>query len=280
MKLKRFVILVSIITLFSGCNKQSNHFDNLPDIFSTIITSKNYTLTTTYQDEKNEDNVIYFTENAYFVKEKNNQYGYISNNDGIYSVNLFHRKLVPSVLLEQKNNLWESELFHSLNKFNIHFISDNEKVIIKDKMTILNHMKMILLDVSLYSTIQNLEVTYQENNVQFSLNYKNKKSDITLLTNLNKTKIQEVDDYLKNGGKQYEPTSEQKQIKQLFSKFNYKRACLDNDNETIIGYEWYNPNYFYGAWEDDYYQQHIGEIYEIGVVGCNNLSYNDKTLNG
>lgn len=66
----------------------------------------------------------------------------------------------------------------------------------------------------------------------------------------------------------------------LFSGFNYKRQCLDDDNETVVGHEWYNPNYFYGDWEDDYLKEHVGEVMEIGVIGLKNKPFNNQILNG
>ena len=64
--------------------------------------------------------------------------------------------------------------------------------------------------------------------------------------------------------------------KELFALNNYKRVCYKNENpnDTIIGYEWFNENYWYG----DFIYENIdsGSLYaEQGFLGLN-----EKTKDG
>ena len=146
----------------------------------------------------------------------------------------------------------------------------------------LSYLQMLGLEVSSLSTVTSLvaEKSAKDDFVTFTLSYRNNTQIVSKVSQINQTKISSIDSFLKNGGTYFVASKEQERINQLFSSFNYKRQCLDNDNETIIGHEWYNPNYFYGEWEDDYQKEHLGEVYELGVIGLNQKKYENQTLNG
>ena len=295
MKFKKSSLILFIIAIMSGCNQTTENnnspttFNNLKEALEMLKQSKNYTLVNDYYEEDRIDNTMFFTKDAYFLKEDNYQYGYLQAEDGVYFVDIYHRKLTASTLLKDENNelytsLWSGDFFKSFNDFelkNIEWEDDLNETIIKDKMITLRYMEMLNISTSLYSSIDSLYFKLIDNkSLEINLNYINGNTTKSILKDMNNTEIPEIKDFLSNGGKPYSNSKEQNKMIELFSNFNYKRVCLDNDNETVIGHEWYNKNYFYGEWEDDYYQEHLGEIMEIGVIGINDKEVDGQKLNG
>lgn len=180
--------------------------------------------------------------------------------------------------------MWENDFIYSFKNFDFSKLEfqDDNAALMHDKMNLLSYLNLLDQDVNTLSTIQSLKVEKEkvENTLTFTLTYRDQKQMITTVSQVGTTKIPIIEKFLKNGGKSYVNTKEQDRMINLFSGFNYKRQCLDNDNETIVGHEWYNPNYFYGDWEDDYLKEHIGEVMEIGVVGLKNKQFNNQILNG
>ena len=295
MKFKKSSLILFIIAIMSGCNQTTENnnspttFNNLKEALEMLKQSKNYTLVNDYYEEDRIDNTMFFTKDAYFLKEDNYQYGYLQAEDGVYFVDIYHRKLTASTLLKDENNelytsLWSGNFFKSFNDFelkNIEWEDDLNEMTIKDKMITLRYMEMLNISTSLYSSIDSLYFKLIDNkSLEINLNYINGNTTKSILKDMNNTEIPEIKDFLSNGGKPYSNSKEQNKMIELFSNFNYKRVCLDNDNETVIGHEWYNKNYFYGEWEDDYYQEHLGEIMEIGVIGINDKEVDGQKLNG
>lgn len=259
---------------------------NLKDALDLLKSSQNYTLTTTLTDGNIEH--IYYTESAIFKDNKNSPIGYIQSKDRIYNITLEDTEWVASSFLKDSSNdfyssIWDNDFIYSLKDFDFSIIQyEDNTALIRDKKNLLNYLNLLNQDVATLTTIQSLKVEKKDGEeiVTFTLTYRDQKQMVTTVSNYGNTKATVIDSFLEKGGKNYENTAEQDRMIQLFSGFNYKRQCLDNDNETVVGHEWYNPNYFYGDWEDDYLKEHIGEIMEIGVVGLNNKAFNNQTLNG
>ncbi len=285
-KTKILLLLCPLLLVSCGTNISLENKD-LKDTLNTLKKVKNYTLTTTLTTGETAN--IYYTSSAILKESKAESVGFIQNKKGIYQINLENEEWIASSLLKDGkgtlySSLWENDFIYSFKNFDFSKLEfqDDNAALMHDKMNLLSYLNLLDQDVNTLSTIQSLKVEKEkvENTLTFTLTYRDQKQMITTVSQVGTTKIPIIENFLKNGGKSYVNTKEQDRMIDLFSGFNYKRQCLDNDNETVVGHEWYNPNYFYGDWEDDYLKEHVGEVMEIGVVGLKNKPFNNQILNG
>ncbi len=285
-KTRMLLLLCPLLLASCGANSTLEN-KGLKDALNTLKKGQNYTLTSTLST--GEVAKAYYTKSA-ILKEKNSgSVGYIQDKKGIYRIDLENKEWLPSALLkndegELYSSLWKNDFIYSFKDFDFSKLEyqDENIALIHDKMNLLTYLNLLDQDVNTLSTIQSLKVekVQAENALTFTLSYRDQKQMVTTVSEVGTTTISTIEEFLQNGGKRYVNTKEQDRIIDLFSGFNYKRQCLDNDNETVVGHEWYNPNYFYGEWEAEYLKEHIGEIMEIGVVGVKNKEFNNQTLNG
>lgn len=288
MSKKTRILLLLCPLLLASCGANSSlENKGLKGALNTLRKAQNYTLTSTLST--GEVTKSYYTKSAILKENNSGSVGYIQDKKGIYRIDLENKEWLPSALLkndegELYSSLWKNDFIYSFKDFDFSKLEyqDENIALIHDKMNLLTYLNLLDQDVNTLSTIQSLKVEKEkvENTLTFTLTYRDQKQMITTVSQVGTTKIPIIENFLKNGGKSYVNTKEQDRMIDLFSSFNYKRQCLDNDNETVVGHEWYNPNYFYGDWEDDYLKEHVGEVMEIGVVGLKNKQFNNQILNG
>ena len=288
MSKKTRILLLLCPLLLASCGA-NNSLENkgLKGALDTLRKAQNYTLTSTLST--GEVTKSYYTKSAILKENNSGSVGYIQDKKGIYRIDLENKEWLPSALLkndegELYSSLWKNDFIYSFKDFDFSKLEyqDENIALIHDKMNLLTYLNLLDQDVNTLSTIQSLKVekVQAENALTFTLSYRDQKQMVTTVSEVGSTTISTIEEFLQNGGKRYVNTKEQDRMIDLFSGFNYKRRCLDNDNETVVGHEWYNPNYFYGEWEAEYLKEHIGEIMEIGVVGVKNKQFNNQTLNG
>lgn len=288
MSKKTRILLLLCPLLLASCGANSSlENKGLKGALDTLRKAQNYTLTSTLST--GEVTKSYYTKSAILKENNSGSVGYIQDKKGIYRIDLENKEWLPSALLkndegELYSSLWKNDFIYSFKDFDFSKLEyqDENIALIHDKMNLLTYLNLLDQDVNTLSTIQSLKVekVQAENALTFTLSYRDQKQMVTTVSEVGSTTISTIEEFLQNGGKRYVNTKEQDRMIDLFSGFNYKRRCLDNDNETIVGHEWYNPNYFYGEWEAEYLKEHIGEIMEIGVVGVKNKQFNNQTLNG
>jgi len=288
MSKKTRILLLLCPLLLASCGANSSlENKGLKGALNTLRKAQNYTLTSTLST--GEVTKSYYTKSAILKENNSGSVGYIQDKKGIYRIDLENKEWLPSALLkndegELYSSLWKNDFIYSFKDFDFSKLEyqDENIALIHDKMNLLTYLNLLDQDVNTLSTIQSLKVekVQAENALTFTLSYRDQKQMVTTVSEVGSTTISTIEEFLQNGGKRYVNTKEQDRMIDLFSGFNYKRRCLDNDNETVVGHEWYNPNYFYGEWEAEYLKEHIGEIMEIGVVGVKNKQFNNQTLNG
>lgn len=288
MSKKTRILLFLCPLLLASCGANSSlENKGLKGALDTLRKAQNYTLTSTLST--GEVTKSYYTKSAILKENNSGSVGYIQDKKGIYRIDLENKEWLPSALLkndegELYSSLWKNDFIYSFKDFDFSKLEyqDENIALIHDKMNLLTYLNLLDQDVNTLSTIQSLKVekVQAENALTFTLSYRDQKQMVTTVSEVGSTTISTIEEFLQNGGKRYVNTKEQDRMIDLFSGFNYKRRCLDNDNETVVGHEWYNPNYFYGEWEAEYLKEHIGEIMEIGVVGVKNKQFNNQTLNG
>ena len=285
-KTRLLLLLCPLLLASCGANITLENKD-LKGALNALKKGKNYTLTSTLST--GEVTKVYYTKSAILKENNSGSVGYIQDKKGIYRIDLENKEWLPSALLkndegELYSSLWKNDFIYSFNDFDFSKLEyqDENIALIHDKMNLLTYLNLLDQDVNTLSTIQSLKVekVQAENALTFTLSYRDQKQMVTTVSEVGSTTISTIEEFLQNGGKRYVNTKEQDRMIDLFSGFNYKRRCLDNDNETVVGHEWYNPNYFYGDWEDDYLKEHVGEVMEIGVIGLKNKQFNNQTLNG
>lgn len=288
MSKKTRILLLLCPLLLASCGANSSlENKGLKGALDTLRKAQNYTLTSTLST--GEVTKSYYTKSAILKENNSGSVGYIQDKKGIYRIDLENKEWLPSALLkndegELYSSLWKNDFIYSFKDFDFSKLEyqDENIALIHDKMNLLTYLNLLDQDVNTLSTIQSLKVEKVQagNALTFTLSYRDQKQMVTTVSEVGSTTISTIEEFLQNGGKRYVNTKEQDRMIDLFSGFNYKRRCLDNDNETVVGHEWYNPNYFYGEWEAEYLKEHIGEIMEIGVVGVKNKQFNNQTLNG
>lgn len=288
MSKKTRILLLLCPLLLASCGANSSlENKGLKGALDTLRKAQNYTLTSTLST--GEVTKAYYTKSAILKENNSGSVGYIQDKKGIYRIDLENKEWLPSALLkndegELYSSLWKNDFIYSFKDFDFSKLEyqDENIALIHDKMNLLTYLNLLDQDVNTLSTIQSLKVekVQAENALTFTLSYRDQKQMVTTVSEVGSTTISTIEEFLQNGGKRYVNTKEQDRMIDLFSGFNYKRRCLDNDNETVVGHEWYNPNYFYGEWEDDYLKEHVGEVMEIGVIGLKNKQFNNQILNG
>lgn len=285
-KTRLLLLLCPLLLASCGANITLENKD-LKGALNALKKGQNYTLTSALST--GEVTKVYYTKSAILKENNSGSVGYIQDKKGIYRIDLENKEWLPSALLkndegELYSSLWKNDFIYSFKDFDFSKLEyqDENIALIHDKMNLLTYLNLLDQDVNTLSTIQSLKVekVQAENALTFTLSYRDQKQMVTTVSEVGSTTISTIEEFLQNGGKRYVNTKEQDRMIDLFSGFNYKRRCLDNDNETVVGHEWYNPNYFYGEWEAEYLKEHIGEIMEIGVVGVKNKQFNNQTLNG
>ncbi len=285
-KTRLLLLLCPLLLASCGANITLENKD-LKGALNALKKGQNYTLTSALST--GEVTKVYFTKSAILKENNSGSVGYIQDKKGIYRIDLENKEWLPSALLkndegELYSSLWKNDFIYSFKDFDFSKLEyqDENIALIHDKMNLLTYLNLLDQDVNTLSTIQSLKVekVQAENALTFTLSYRDQKQMVTTVSEVGSTTISTIEEFLQNGGKRYVNTKEQDRMIDLFSGFNYKRRCLDNDNETVVGHEWYNPNYFYGDWEDDYLKEHVGEVMEIGVVGLKNKQFNNQILNG
>ncbi|MCI6788754.1 MAG: hypothetical protein MR606_02755 [Mollicutes bacterium] len=264
---KKLKLLRLFPILFSASCSTNNVIDNelpLPkDLFKEIIEKQNFTVNIkSYITDVNYDVNKYVTENAIYYKSNttNEQFGFINDikNKNYYSFKLDDKnKIIPSYVYSLENSKYQDD-FYNLNSLKVNQLPLNTYNSQDNYYKITNYS--ILETFSLYSDLFTssedfltiypltgglkilskdsalLDITYSyENNLIGKISF--------TFTDINKTSIPNLNEFLNNGGKAKEMSKDLTNIQSLISKNNYTLSV--SYENTLFYNTYFTENYIY-----------------------------------
>lgn len=264
---KKLKLLRLFPILFSASCSTNNVIDNelpLPkDLFKEIIEKQNFTVNIkSYITDVNYDVNKYVTENAIYYKSNttNEQFGFINDikNKNYYSFKLDDKnKMIPSYVYSLENSKYQDD-FYNLNSLKVNQLPLNTYNSQDNYYKITNYS--ILETFSLYSDLFTssedfltiyplsgglkilskdsalLDITYSyENNLIGKISF--------TFTDINKTTIPNLKEFLNNGGKAKEMSKDLTNIQSLISENNYTLSV--SYENTLFYNTYFTENYIY-----------------------------------
>lgn len=264
---KKLKLLRLFPILFSASCSTNNVIDNellLPkDLFKEIIEKQNFTVNIkSYIANVNYDVNKYVTENAIYYKSNttDEQFGFINDtkNNNYYSFKLDEKnKIIPSYVYSLENSKYQDD-FYNLNSLKVNQLPLNTYNSQDNYYKITNYS--ILETFSLYSDLFTssedfltiyplsgglkilskdsalLDITYSyENNLIGKISF--------TFTDINKTTIPNLKEFLNNGGKAKEMSKDLTNIQSLISKNNYTLSV--SYENTLFYNTYFTENYIY-----------------------------------
>lgn len=264
---KKLKLLRLFPILFSASCSTNNVIDNelpLPkDLFKEIIEKQNFTVNIkSYITDVNYDVNKYVTENAIYYKSNttNEQFGFINDikNKNYYSFKLDDKnKIIPSYVYSLENSKYQDD-FYNLNSLKVNQLPLNTYNSQDNYYKITNYS--ILETFSLYSDLFTssedfltiypltgglkilskdsalLDITYSyENNLIGKISF--------TFTDINKTSIPNLNEFLNNGGKAKEMSKDLTNIQSLISENNYTLSV--SYENTLFYNTYFTENYIY-----------------------------------
>ncbi len=264
---KKLKLLRLFPILFSASCSTNNVIDNellLPkDLFKEIIEKQNFTVNIkSYITNVNYDVNKYVTENAIYYKSNttDEQFGFINDtkNNNYYSFKLDEKnKIIPSYVYSLENSKYQDD-FYNLNSLKVNQLPLNTYNSQDNYYKITNYS--ILETFSLYSDLFTssedfltiyplsgglkilskdsalLDITYSyENNLIGKISF--------TFTDINKTTIPNLKEFLNNGGKAKEMSKDLTNIQSLISENNYTLSV--SYENTLFYNTYFTENYIY-----------------------------------
>ena len=290
---KKLKLLRLFPILFSASCSTNNVIDNellLPkDLFKEIIEKQNFTVNIkSYITNVNYDVNKYVTENAIYYKSNttDEQFGFINDtkNNNYYSFKLDEKnKIIPSYVYSLKNSKYQDD-FYNLNSLKVNQLPLNTYNSQDNYYKITNYS--ILETFSLYSDLFTssedfltiyplsgglkilskdsalLDITYSyENNLIGKISF--------TFTDINKTTIPNLKEFLNNGGKAKEMSKDLTNIQSLISKNNYTLSV--SYENTLFYNTYFTENYIYRE-----YGQSILDNQDYNYVNNGAFAIKDK----
>lgn len=255
---------------------------------------KNYTINVTYMEGAYEvTNNVYFTENAIFDDYTGDEYGYVALDEGVVRLDYYENKLISSeVYLDENgnpyNSVWNKKFFTSFADMNLKEFekAGNEAYFdITGKSNKIQFMNLVYAQQTDYENIISITAYYAENlsDFLFTLEFKGGFGYSIEISDINQTKIDVVDEYVKSGKGAAVISDDLKRVKELFAGFNYKRVLYyENDKgETLVaGHEYFNPDYFFSRFVDEYKMIDPAVAFDAGYIGFDNKIVEGLRLDG
>ena len=252
------ILLTSLsVGIFSCTSSSSNKVDSLKSALLFLAKSDNYTFS--YSGSYMYAHDYIFTEKSIGVVCEDDESAdmiYVKDKKGVYSLSYNGVAYVGSEYYDYGTELWNNTYAYTLKGACLDYINSLDEtttsLTIKDKEYRLAYLQTMGYTANDYVNMGSLSVRYQENNNEPNLIFKMKYDNYEFTYTCHKfgtSKNNVVDNYLKQGGTAYTPNEVQKTFRELFQKDNYSRSIYYVDEEEsiagYIGYELFNPHYFY-----------------------------------
>lgn len=296
-KLKIKKILLLGVLLLTGCQANKNiEINSLKNGLLFLNTSKNYTLE--IESSAYGTCSYIFTKNSigFSASRKSSaMFAYIKDKKGIYTLNYDNGYVPGEYLLDEANkkitNLWSGDIHQTLYGVETSYINNLSNDITTLDVTNKNYkmafIKTVGYQIADYVNVDSLVINYTDDVLTFSLKMSTKKvSEVYRLVNPNTSKNEEVETFLKNGGKALTLSSSLNKVRELVKCNNFLRYIYDIGTHDYIGIEIFNERYFYSEITSYNYgsgamamNQKANELHNFDLYGCYNFSINTSIVN-
>ena len=249
----KIILLVGAL-LISGCQSNNDvEINSIKDALVILNSSKNYTLET---ENSVSGKVSYiYTENSIGVTMSRKASGfsaYIKDGVGIYPLSYEKGYKSGEYILnesgEKITDLYGGEVISTMYGVETEFVNSVSPSIktleITGKSYKMALLKTLGFSSSSYLDVESVKVACSNGGCNFVITI-SKKEYSYKLTNVNKSRIKEVDDFLASGGKVKDLSHELSEMRRLVRSNNFTRDIYDFSSESYSGIELFNPRYFY-----------------------------------
>lgn len=315
-KNKLICLFFSVFSLVS-CNEVTSSSQNSSSIDTSNITSSkdvlnfmkdNYSFNVRTRVKRNNGSYASYyyatyTPSYYLGKlstSESSYKGYIAIDNEVADFEIVNEneedKVIVSERLEENghvvNKLYENSITSNLSALNLESFDGTT---LKGKENIISLLNVSGFTSNDYLTIKDyqLNFTFDATKKELLMNFSTSKAgDIKEYTatfnNFGTAKNEKVDEYIKNGGKIYVASENQKTLRNLFKENNYLREQLDSNGNFEIR-EYFTKQYYYNDFSDEYLSQNptlatymLGYIYinkeNLTLPGYKSLNYDDVYL--
>lgn len=296
-KLKIKKILLLGVLLLTGCQANKNiEINSLKNGLLFLNTSKNYTLE--IESSAYGTCSYIFTKNSigFSASRKSSaMFAYIKDKKGIYTLNYDNGYVPGEYLLDEANkkitNLWSGDIHQTLYGVETSYINSLSNDITTLDVTNKNYkmafIQTVGYEIKDYVNVDSLVINYVDDVLSFSLKMSNKNYiEIYKLTNPNNSKNEDVDIFLKGGGKVLTLSSSLTRVRNLVKSNNFLRYIYDIGTNEYNGIEIFNEHYFYSEITSYNYgsgamamNQKANEHHDFDLYGCYNFSINTSIVN-
>lgn len=288
-----FSTLANVVINVSATENNNNlAVNSVKEAINKLVDAKNYTIEVTTKIGKRDYTYnIYYTENAFYDDFIGDEYGYVSVDDGVFSFDLYNREFTASKLLYSEEgtkltSIWNNDLIPSFEKVKSNQFKDatgksyqtSKKV---DQLLLLSILKLEITNHDSENVVK-FSVDDSINGFKMDYDLKNGKNYSCVVKDFGTTKIDIVDEYLKENS-YHQSSTTLNRIMELFAGYNYTRVMYSDDerlDSPVIAHEYFNENYFCV----DYSKEAVAlelVVPGLNVVSINNMTFEDsEVING
>ncbi len=286
-----------------------NYASSVKNYLKTLIKAHNYTLkeevSSSASSAVNQATSYYGKDFFYYDANYTTSYGFIRCDEGVYRVHENGIKLIGGELLQDENGnnyktLWNDYFFYSfadLEESAIDAIKDDGKtnVSITGKKNRIALLDLLGLGSSYYASIVSFTGSVNDDNslsLKITVNDSSSGANVTVKASVSAlltTFSSKIENYRES--KSYFVIDEDfAKARSLMKSNNYTHYYTDeDDNDKIVGTEYFNENYYFVEWDSEYAAKMASEgsaiLYSTGLIGIRNKKIKDSsgeyhTLNG
>ncbi len=261
--LSPLIIATSLIGLASCGEEESFSFgaNSIKEALTKLQTINDYTLNVddTYQERSGK---IYYTESRFYNELEGS--GYIKSINGVFDCYLDNEdNLVGGeILLNDEGkaitNIYTNDLVKTFNVFDLSKIESNDpnSLVLIDNQSRNSFLSLLNVPYSALLEISSFEITMKNNDLStltFDMQFNNETYINMTLENINSSKVDIVDNYIRSGGTYFTPNEDLIKIRNLFANDNYTREVYSGGtNPEYVGKEIFNKQYYAGLYEPEF----------------------------
>ena len=222
-----------------------------------------------------------FENDSFFYSFKDDSYGYIKSDDGVYQIQPYddERMIGGELYTDESGNpikdLWNGEFFYSFADLDLPQLEEKIKdvegeITISGKKNRLAILRLLGLDSSYYASIFSFLASINETGdlvIVCKLNDSVNNSTITLkgtVYDINSTHSEEIEDFLIDGS-YYTIDEDFAKARDLMKGNNYTHYYYNNGSK--VGSEYFNENYYFIVWDSNYVNESGQILTNQGMIG-------------
>ena len=246
--LSPLIIATSLIGLASCGEEESFSFEanSIKEALTKLQTINDYTLNVddTYQERSGK---IYYTESRFYNELEGS--GYIKSINGVFDCYLDNEdNLVGGeILLNDEGkaitNIYTNDLVKTFKVFDLSKIESNDpnSLVLIDNQSRNSFLSLLNVPYSALLEISSFEIIMKNNDLStltFDMQFNNETYINMTLENINSSKVDIVDNYIRSGGSYFTPNEDLIKIRNLFANDNYTREVYSGGtNPEYVGKE-------------------------------------------